>query len=123
MSDDLQDSSAFFLSLSNLRTSKTENEPWPWKCNVGLREVPSLLYGRTGEKMTIFNEAVRLFFAVSALVLVGLLSAPMGGMDMKAQEITAKVESQPKQITTAKGKNPVKVADRKGSRKISLKKG
>ena len=29
--------------------------------------------------MTIFNEAVRLFFAMTALILVGLLSAPITG--------------------------------------------
>jgi hypothetical protein len=29
--------------------------------------------------MTIQNEAVRLFFAISALILVGMLSTPTGG--------------------------------------------
>jgi hypothetical protein len=73
--------------------------------------------------MTIFNEAVRLFFAVSALVLVGLLSAPMGGSDMTGPEISAKVEAPALRSPAAKGKNAVKIADRKGSRKIILKKG
>ncbi len=74
--------------------------------------------------MTIFNEAVRLFFAVSALVLVGLLSAPMGEMEMKMSEPVAKVEAPIlKSPSTAGKKNTIKIADRKASRKISLKKG
>ncbi len=37
--------------------------------------------------MTIINEAVRLFFAMTALILVGLLSAPMSG-DLNFQPTT-----------------------------------
>lgn len=37
--------------------------------------------------MTIINEAVRLFFAMTALILVGLLSAPMTG-DLNFQPTT-----------------------------------
>jgi hypothetical protein len=75
--------------------------------------------------MTIFNEAVRMFFAVSALVLVGLLSAPLGGSEIKGAEVVTKVIETPAtpRAPAAKAKNAVKVADRKGSRKIILKKG
>ena len=38
--------------------------------------------------MTIMNEAVRLFFAVSALILVAMLSTPMGGFDGPSREVT-----------------------------------
>jgi hypothetical protein len=64
-----------------------------------------------------------MFFAVSALVLVGLLSAPMGGSEIDASELTAKAEV-PAVLKTsiAKSKNAVKIADRKASRKIVLKK-
>ncbi|MEZ0392507.1 MAG: hypothetical protein ACAH59_09840 [Pseudobdellovibrionaceae bacterium] len=73
--------------------------------------------------MTIWNEAVRLFFAVSALILVGMLSAPMGGnlasQPKAIKEITAaELESKP----TAKSKNTMKIADRKTNKKINLKK-
>ncbi len=90
---------------------------------MGWREVPLLVKSSAGEKMTIFNEAVRLFFAVSALVLVGLLSAPMGGMEIKDTEISVKAPALQSKITPVKGKNQVKIADRKGQRKIILKKG
>jgi hypothetical protein len=73
--------------------------------------------------MTIFNEAVRLFFAVSALVLVGLLSAPMGGISIKDTEIATKAASLEAKAPAHKSKHPVKITDRKGQRKIILKKG
>ncbi len=75
--------------------------------------------------MTIFNEAARLFFAVTALVLVGLLSAPMGGMEVQIPEkAPAKVAvSKELKVVPAKGKKPLKITDRKVSRKIVLKKG
>lgn len=39
--------------------------------------------------MTIVNESVRLFFAIFALILVGMLSAPMGEELIKPTDITA----------------------------------
>ncbi|MGZ5278749.1 MAG: hypothetical protein ACXWC9_02330 [Pseudobdellovibrionaceae bacterium] len=73
--------------------------------------------------MSIFNEAVRLFFAVSGWGLVGLLSAPMGGSSMSGPELSAKAVAPALRSPATKGKNAVKIADRKGSRKIILKKG
>jgi hypothetical protein len=75
------------------------------------------------------NEAVRLFFAISALILVGMLSTPTGGNQWaKAPpEITTqKVTSAKKKVQNPKAKTKAttkKMADRKVARKIVMNKG
>jgi len=69
--------------------------------------------------MTIWNEAVRLFFAVSALILVGMLSAPVGGNLALAPEKTREISfEEPKK--PAKGKKAIKITERKAIRKVTL---
>lgn len=46
--------------------------------------------------MKIVNEAARLFFAMTALILVGLLSAPMTGPITTAKVTETKTESKAK---------------------------
>jgi hypothetical protein len=72
--------------------------------------------------MTIWNEAVRLFFAVSALILVGMLSAPMGGTVSIESEDTKEVASVEKKANS-KSKDNIKLAERKAAKKLVLKKG
>lgn len=80
------------------------------------------MWGKAAEKMTIRNEAARLFFAVSALILVGMLSAPAGNLGSKPVEISpAKLmSSEPK--LQPKSKNAIKLVERKTARKNLVKK-
>ncbi len=61
--------------------------------------------------MTIINESVRLFFAIFALILVGMLSAPMGEELVKPAEITAV-----RTLASAKLTNPHKTSSKKVSK-------
>lgn len=73
--------------------------------------------------MTIWNEAVRLFFAVSALILVGMLSAPMGGnMALKTEKTREISFKEPDKIQPLKSKDSLKMTDRKPARKATVKK-
>lgn len=64
--------------------------------------------------MTIFNEAVRLFFAMTALILVGLLSAPMTG-DFNLLPTTKTTVTK-----VASGKSTTEVKKKKaGSKKLA----
>lgn len=69
------------------------------------------------------NEAARLFFAVSALILVGMLTAPTGGKwERKPEEIS------PARLMSSVNKNQqknaktIKLAERKTSQKKQTKK-
>ncbi len=74
----------------------------------------------------MMNEAVRLFFAVTALILVGMLSSPSNSSSAVAREIEeleeAKVTAIEKKISNP-GKTPIKLTDRKSQRKNPVKKG
>jgi len=82
--------------------------------------------------MTIIFEAARLFFAMAALVLVGLLSAPMGGDFSHGQMTVEAKEKNPSEVPNHKvdkkktsTHKTLKVADKKiekrGAKKISKK--
>ena len=71
--------------------------------------------------MTIMNEAVRLFFAISALILVGMLSAPMGLDTVIHSELSRSVASVNK--THSKTKQDFKIVGGKMNRKFIAKKG
>lgn len=70
--------------------------------------------------MTIMNEAVRLFFAVSALILVAMLSTPMGGLTDTSREVTVnsmKSDSMKIESTAATGVRKLANVDKKVSAK------
>ncbi len=66
--------------------------------------------------MTILNETARLFFAVTALILVGMLSAPMGDM---STGINNPVEMKAVERTTAAAAGPTKTEGAKLNKKSS----
>lgn len=90
-----------------------------------LREVLESLYGVSGENMTIQNEAARLFFAVSALILVGMLTAPSGASlsNRNPEEISPSKLMTMDKKAPAKSKTSLKLADRRPARKLLAKKG
>lgn len=65
--------------------------------------------------MTIMNEAVRLFFAVSALILVAMLSTPMGGLETSSREVT--VNSMKTEVKAVNGVRKLATVDKKVSAK------
>ncbi len=63
------------------------------------------------------NEAVRLFFAVSALILVAMLSTPMGGIQGGDTRLAG--ETQVREIASVSNSHTVKT--RKNAQKVSRK--